>query len=179
MVNAQQSYRIINAGEFNSAQDGTLGGAIGQYGFDYDPSFGGAGGSKGQAGYGFTADAAGKFTASLVWNLKIDGAATVGGNFSSAHTLHNLALALIDVTAGGTVVALSNSSVDNTQNLWVDLVAGHTYTLRVTRAGGDFEWDYGLAWRGEVALTPTAVPEPVGAGAALALAGLLLRRRRA
>lgn len=178
MVSALQSYRIVNAGEVNSAQDGSLGGAIGQYGFDYDPSFGGASGSNAQADYGFTADASGKFIASLVWNLKVDGAATVGGNFSSAHTLHNLSLKLIDVTAGGTVVALSDSSVDNTQNVWVDLVAGHTYTLSVTRGGGDFEWDYGLAWRSEVALTPTAVPEPAAAGAVLMSAGVLLRRRR-
>jgi hypothetical protein len=182
MVNAENSYKIVNAGETNSAQDSpaSVGGAIGQYGFDYDPSFGGASGSNSTASYGFTANTSGKFMASLVWNVKINGSSIVGGNFDSTATLYNLDLALTDETSGGVLVQQSASTVDNTETLWTDLTAGHLYKLTVTGVGTAFNWDYGLAWRAEVGLTPTAVPEPgtlslLGAGGFL----LLCRRRRA
>lgn len=175
MVNALQSYRIIDAGEHDSFEDGGDGG-IGQYGFDYDPSFGGLNGSNAVASYGFTAEASGKFMATLAWNVHIAGASSTGGNFVSTATLYNLGLSLVDLTAGGTLVQESVSLVDNTQNLWTDLVAGHEYRLTVTALGTPFEWDYGLAWRSEVPITPTAIPEP-STGLALGAAVVMLVRR--
>ncbi len=178
MVNALQSYRIIDAGETDSHEDGGNGG-IGQYGFDYDAAFGGQS-ANAAATYGFTADASGKFMATLAWNLKIAGADTAGGNFSSAATLYNLSLTLTDVTAGNAIVQQSASLVDNTQTLWTDLIAGHTYHLGVAAVGAPFSWDYGLAWRSEVVLTPTSVPEPLtgAAGGVIGVGMLMVRRRR-
>jgi len=180
MVNAENSYKIINAGETDSFQDkgASQGGGIGQYGFDYDPSFGGASGSNSTAQYQFTANSAGKFMASLVWNVKIAGSTTVGGNFDSTATLYNLSLTLTDQTLGGTVVQQSGTLVDNTQNIWTDLTAGHIYRLTVGAVGTPFNWDYGLAWRSEVALTATNIPEPASISLAGVIGLLLLRRRR-
>lgn len=177
MVSAVNSYRIIDAGERDSAEDGASGG-IGQYGFDYDPAFGGAG-ANAAATYAFTADASGKFYATLAWNVKIAGASTTGGLFDSTATLYNLGLTLTDVTGGGSsVVQQSASPVDNTQSLWTDLAAGHTYHLTVSALGAPFNWDYGLAWRSDVPLTPTTVPEPAAAALLLGAAALCLNRRR-
>ncbi len=177
MVNAENSYKIIDAGEANSMQDGGTG-AIGQYGFDYDQAFGGANGTNATAQYDFTANASGKFMASLVWNVKVAGSNTLGGNFDSTATLHNLDLVLTDMTTGGLLVQRSTSLVDNTETVWTDLVAGHHYRLTVTAVGTPFNWDYGLAWRSEVALTPTNVPEPGTLSIVGAAGCLLLRRRR-
>ena len=179
MVNVYNSYKIIDAGEQGSSEDGDpSGGGIGRYGFDYDQSFGGAAGSNAAATYGFTAGANGKFAATLAWNLKIDGIEPTYGNFDADATLYNLDLKLLDVTAGGALVQSSASTIDNTESLWTDLIAGHTYHMQVTSAGAPFAWDYGLAWRSEVSLAPTAVPEPSAAGALVVASGLATLRRR-
>jgi hypothetical protein len=49
----------------------------------------------------------------------------------------------------------------------------------VSTKSSPFNWDYGLAWRSDVALTPTAVPEPAALGVVGVTAAMLLRRRRA
>ncbi|MCX5648134.1 MAG: PEP-CTERM sorting domain-containing protein, partial [Planctomycetota bacterium] len=66
------------------------------------------------------------------------------------------------------------STLDNTENIWFNLLDGHSYRLDVVRGSGqgNFLWDYGLGWQ--------MVPEPDSAF--LFLAGvavpMLLRRRR-
>lgn len=184
MMNAYNSYKIIDAGEDNSREDGlsvtgqaTLG-EIGQYGFDYDPSFGGAGGSNSVATYTFQATAAGEFAATLAWNVNVVGPTAPFNNFDGTATLYNLDLTLTDLSTS-TIVASSLSTIDNTENLWTNLVAGHSYSMTVTGLGTPFNWDYGLAWRSTVPLTASAVPEPGTVGlAALAVLGTLRRRRR-
>ncbi|MCW8831624.1 MAG: hypothetical protein OQK32_08920, partial [Gammaproteobacteria bacterium] len=113
-INVYNSYYILDAGEQNSVEDG--GSIFSKVGFDYDPSFGGLNSSNAAATYGFITSAAGgqKLKASLVWNLDVLTATT--DNF------YNLDLQLIDVTGGGAEVIVSNSSVDNTENLWLDLL---------------------------------------------------------
>jgi hypothetical protein len=46
-------------------------------------------------------------------------------------------------------VAISDSSIDNTENLWVPVTAGRTYRLQVSRGADQEEcqWDFALAWR--------------------------------
>ncbi len=146
-VNAFNSYHILAGGEADSAEDG--GGAIGETGFDYDDHFGGANGSNAVATYTFKPTRDGKFIASLVWNVKIDGGTPA--QFAGQATLHHLFLTLVDVSAGKfAVIAMrSASTIDNTQNIWTDVIANHEYQLIVTTSDVAFDWDYGLAWRME------------------------------
>lgn len=144
------SMQILKAGESNSLQDGGSG-AIGTYGFDYDPSFGGLNKSNSAATYQFTA-APGKniLTASLNWLLDIENDDASG--FNPDVNLHNLDLLLYDITTpqNPTLVAASQSDINNTENLHVALTNQHQYELVVQSTGTDFNIDYGLAWR----LTP-------------------------
>lgn len=179
LINVYNSYKIIDAGELNSAQDtpGGMGGGIGRYGFDYDPSFGGAGTSNTQADYGFVAGSSGKFIATLAWNLKVVGPTAPYNNFSSDAALYNLDISLIDLTTQS-VVQSSASLIDNTENIWADVISGHQYLLRVTASGAPFEWDYGLAWRSEATITPLVVPEPWTVGWWGGFSFFLMRRLR-
>ena len=151
-VNIYNSYHVLTGGEHNSAQDGNVS-DIGRYGFDYDPAFGGSSGSNTTGSYSFTADftsLAWEIFATLVWNIDI-GPSTGPGptNPVGSATLYNLDLLLYDLTAGNLLVASSTSTLDNTENIWQQLVDGHSYRLDVVRGNGqsDFLWDYGLAWR--------------------------------
>ncbi len=140
-VNVLHSYQIIAAGEQNSLEDGGVNaGLIGLTGFDYDNAFGGFLSSNKAATYKFHATTDAKLSASLVWNMNVtnDGRLRTG--------LPNLNLELFDVTSQ-TISAFSLSPHDNTENIWVDLAAGHSYELLVKSAeANDFSWDYSLAW---------------------------------
>lgn len=144
------SMQMLKAGETNSLQDGGSG-AIGTYGFDYDPSFGGRNKSNSSATYQFTASP-GKniLTASLNWLLDVDNNDASG--FNPEIKLHNLDLFLYDTTSpqNPTLVAASQSNINNSENLHIALTNQRQYELVVQSTGADFEIDYGLAWR----LTP-------------------------
>lgn len=164
-INILHSYQIIAAGEQDSLEDsaGQQGGAMGLYGFDYDAAFGGANGSNRSARYRFTAETDLNLSATLVWNLN------VADNASLTASLHDLSLELLDTTTQ-TTVAFSNSAVDNTENIWLDLTVGHSYQLLVKSAeAGDFTGDYALAWH----TTPLTAPVPVPAAAYLFGSSLL------
>ena len=140
-LNILHSYQILTAGEQNSLEEGGgNAGGIGLNGFDYDASFGGSFGSNSIATYKFKADANLNLSASLVWNLG------VSNDVSLTTTLHHLNLELFDVTTKSTS-AFSASTVDNTENLWVNLITGHSYELLVKPGeASEFSWDYSLAW---------------------------------
>jgi hypothetical protein len=147
-VNIYNSYHIIAAGEQNSDEDdGSSGsGEVGSSGFDYDPYFGGGGGSNSTASYYFsTGISETELSATLAWNININ-----GGNlnsFSGSATRYNLDLHLYDVTGGGEVLLKSSSStIDNTETIWEILDAGRDYRLKVT-GQGSFNWDFSLAWK--------------------------------
>jgi len=150
-LNIYNSYQIIAAGEQNSNQDATGNpGPIGPAGFDYDPSFGGSGGSNAQATYVFSthADAA-RLRASLAWNLAIDGGSAF--DFDQTATRYDLDLSLFDITDSGNWVLIegSGSIADNTENLWLLLDPETDYALQVSAGSGQtvFDWDYALAWQ--------------------------------
>lgn len=151
-LNIYNSFHILMAGEQNSAEDAAGGGSIGAYGFDYDPSFGGAGtggGSNVTGSYTFsTGTSQAMLTAALAWNVDV---AEGGRNsFPGAATLYDLDLRLYDKTGGGHVLLVeSASAIDNTENIWIQLDAGRDYLLEVVPKTGQssFEWDYALAWQ--------------------------------
>jgi hypothetical protein len=145
-LNIYNSYHVLAAGEQNSAEDQPSGGGnIASRGFDYDPAFGGAGGSNNVASYNFSTGSAGaQLHATLAWHIDIAGGN--GPNFTGTATLHDLDLFLYDVTASPVLVASSGSLIDNTETLWETLPAGRNYRLQVVPKGS-LNWDYALAWR--------------------------------
>ncbi|MDH3589060.1 MAG: hypothetical protein OEQ74_06625, partial [Gammaproteobacteria bacterium] len=125
-LNIYNSYNIIAAGEHNSIEDAaSTGGQIGNSGFDYDPSFGGDGGSNNTASYFFSTGAdAVRLAASLVWNIKIDGGSM--NDFDGAATVYGLDLFLYDMTGAASendwqLVGSSESQIENSENLWLVL----------------------------------------------------------
>ena len=140
-VNVLHSYQIIAAGEQNSLEDGGAnGGAIGLNGFDYDNAFGGHLNSNKTATYKFQAISDSKLSVSLVWNINVANDGTL------RTALPNLDLELFDVTTQ-TTTAFSSSRLDNTENIQVNLVAGHSYEILVKSGEkNDFSWNYSLAW---------------------------------
>ncbi len=176
-LNIFHSFQIIAAGEQNSDEDtqGVGNGQIDLAGFDYDANFGGSQGSNSTATYRFDAESDLNLTASLVWNLGVsnDGSLTT--------TLHDLDLELFDVSTQ-TTAAFSDSTIDNTENLWINVAAGHSYELLVKSGEANgFNWDYALAWY----MSPIqAAPVPVPAafylfGTAIAGVGFIGRRKAA
>ncbi|MBI1367308.1 MAG: hypothetical protein GC162_01500 [Planctomycetes bacterium] len=146
-VDAFHSYMIEAAGEKDSTQDGGTG-VMGAYGWDYDNAFGGASGANSVATYTFTTKPGQNLlTTTLVWNAMIAGGSGIA--FNTTGTLYHMDLAVYDLTNLNTPIVFSASDLDNTQNIQTRLANNHTYQLRVTAdtSGGNFNWDYGLAWR--------------------------------
>lgn len=87
-------------------------------------------------------------TATLAWNVDIaDGSRN---SFPGAATLYDMDLRLYEETAGGPMlVVASTSTIESTENIWVQLEAGKNYLLEVTPKTGQvaFEWDYAIAWQ--------------------------------
>ncbi|CAD6878473.1 hypothetical protein [Methylomonas albis] len=138
-LNILHSYQIIAGGEQDSLEDGGHPDDIGLAGFDVDTAFGGLD-SNSLGTYKFAAEKALKLQAALVWNLG------VSNDLNLTTTLHDLNLELFDSTAQN-IAAFSASSVDNSENLWLNLVSGHQYELRVKSGeASPFSWDYALAW---------------------------------
>lgn len=158
-VNVFNSHAIIRGGEMDSREESSgNAGLIGWAGFDYDSAFGGANNTNTTASYFFdTTDTDHlQLSATLAWNLDIDGG--IGRNFDGSATLYDFNLFLYDVTNNDkTLIASSESLIDNTENIGLELDSGHDYMLQVkTGSGVAYNWDYGLAWR----VTPSAVPIP-------------------
>ncbi len=159
-LNIYNSYHIIAAGEQNSSEDApAAGGVIADRGFDYDPFFGGQGGSNAIATYYFSVGgASGRLWAALVWNIAIE--AGSGPYFVGSAALYDLDLLLYDVTeqTAPQLVDGSTGSGGNTQNLWIELNGPRKYMLQVRPGAGQppFTWDYALAWR----IESQADPEP-------------------
>ena len=175
-LNISNSYNIIAAGEQNSREDYPAGnGEIKAVGFDYDPYFGGLNGSNRTGSYVFRALTTGSLSASLVWNLDVNGGTPA--SFNGSATLDHFGLALYDTTTGKEI-AYAASLVDNTENIWCpSLIANDSYMLQVTANQANFLWDYGLAW--DITATTTHAPVPptdvlLGSG----LVGLVFLRRR-
>jgi hypothetical protein len=145
-LNVRNSYWILAAGEQGSTEDGNAAANVASRGFDYDPYFGGSSGSNTTATYPLPVDTVPRLlTAALVWNLDINGG--TASSFDPAATLRDLNLEVVNLAeAGSPVVVSSQSSIENTENIWMVVPAGARYALRVTRVGS-FRWDYGLAWQ--------------------------------
>ena len=140
-LNIFRSYSVIAAGEQNSLEDGGES-EVETCGFDYDPAFGVENGCNDTATYTLTVDADHNLlTVALVWHVKIDGGSE--NAFDGAATLYDLNLELYDVAAGE-VVAESAATEDNRENLWVALIPGRSYEIRVLVASGQGVFYMGL-----------------------------------
>jgi hypothetical protein len=143
------SYLILSAGEKPSLEDGGTSN-IGFNGFDYDPSFGGSFGSNNTGTYDLgVIPSDGFLQASLSWNLRVDGPTGSGpfSQFDTNSSLQNLSLTLVDITSGiENEIQISDSMIDNTQNIRDILQSGNHYQLKVKSLSGTFRIDYGLAW---------------------------------
>lgn len=163
-LNVYTSHSIIAAGQQDSLEDGGPA-RVNWAGYDYDPSFGDQSGTVALGSYLFeTATEDLRLGASLVWNIDID---TGGPGFDTEAMLYDLDLFLYDVTGGGDLlVGSSASSTESTENLWLDLLSGRDYQLRVLADAGQslFDWDYALAW--------TAAPVPLPASLWMLLSGV-------
>jgi hypothetical protein len=150
-LDVDASLRILVAGEQDSQQDAGAGSAtVARLGFDYDPAFGGAGGSNAGARYALPALAVrGQLVATLAWHLEVAGPTATG--FDGAARLYNLELRVIDVTVptAPRVLAESAGNRDNTESAWLPVPAGRRLVLEVAAGPGEgpFRWDYALAWR--------------------------------
>lgn len=147
-ANARNSYYILAAGEKNSNEDGGVGSSGAERGWDYDPAFGGAGGTNSVATYPLPSAATPRLlTATLAWHLDINGGTQ--NSFNGTATFRNLDLAVIDISDPGNPVTVtaSQSTNENTENLYVVVPANAQYALRVTIVGSTFNYDYGIAWQ--------------------------------
>ena len=155
-LNIEKSYEIFTAPSVRSMEDGGAG--ITQSGYGYDDKFGGLNGSNRTASYRFeTKSQAQRLTASLVWNIHIEDQTSP---FQPDPTLVDLDLVLYELTQAGRVEYLaSRSTIDNTENIWIELPPGKLFELRVeTKEPGLFEWDYALAWHLQSTQTSVQVP---------------------
>jgi hypothetical protein len=96
--------------------------------------------------------------ATLVWHPKIFDAS---GAFAPTRSLNNLDLELIDTTGGGgTVVASSKSTIENTENIRMKVSRGRSYSLRVsTLDASNFSVRYAIAWREELDQDGDGLPD--------------------
>lgn len=136
-LNVLNSYEILAAG-ISPAGQGTT-----DSGFDFVENFG----SLNQtASYPISIAESGKLHVTLAWNLDLN---TSAFPFDPDPNLYDLNLALYDVTDGGeTLISSSNSPIDNTENLMINLQAFRQYELRVShQQQSGFSWPYAIAWR--------------------------------
>lgn len=160
-VNILNSYHILAGGEQRSQQNG--GADITAFGFDHG-RIGGLNGTGHAASYFFNATGNVTLLASLGWNL------TVSNDAQLTTRLYNLDLSLYDVTHDQ-LVSTSSSLLDNTENLYFNLLSGNRYEMRVTmNEATNFSWDYALAWRMDTAPARSPFPPQPGSSAAAWLA---------
>jgi hypothetical protein len=145
------SYRIVTAVEHDSNEDRSGADAvISASGFDFDPSFGGRGGSNSSASYRVSAAPRDRdLTVALVWNARVSSGQ--GLRFDRPAETYDLDLVLYELDADGEPldIVASRSRIDNTEHITAQLAANRDYALRVETGSGQapFEWDYALAWR--------------------------------
>ena len=140
------------------------------------PFFGGLEESNSEASYYFTGnDEYSIFTASLVWNVDINGGDE--NSFDGSAFLYDIDLFIYRrIDNDWSLLGSSTSAEDNTENLRLSLLSHEHYMLQVALGQGqeEFLWDYALAWQ-----TGAPVPIPgavwlLGSG----LIGLVAVRRR-
>ncbi|MDH4382869.1 MAG: hypothetical protein QE509_13405 [Gammaproteobacteria bacterium] len=156
-LNVYNSVKIFSTGERPSVEDG--GTLSANTGYHLDAAFGGTSGSNRTATYAMgTLSSTGSLMATLVWHPKIFDAS---GAFAPTRSLNNLDLELIDTTGGGgTVVASSKSTIENTENIRIKVSRGRSYSLRVsTLDASNFSVRYAIAWREELDQDGDGLPD--------------------
>lgn len=117
------------------------------------------------------------FSLSISLNWAVEVAPDIFGNYNNPTlTLRDLTLTLFDATGYslGSQVAVSNSSVENLEYLWLSSLQAGRYAMRVSSASSSLT-EYGIAWQA------LAVPEPQGVALivfGLTISTLVPRRQR-
>ena len=171
-LNVLNSYQILSA-------DAYLAGApINHHGYHEVEDFGERGEINTYTFY--TGQTGAEISVSLVWNLNLN---LLPGAFNPSPVLYDLNLALYDLTDSEPVlVQSSQSTIDNTENIWSALLPNRHYELRVSHLHPNvFSWPYALAWH--ISPTPPSANYQIPllpVSALVLLAGLLcwIRIRR-
>jgi len=141
-VNVFHSYKIQRGGQYLGSTLEPVA-AAGSYGWDYQTFV-----QNSPLYYDFMVEEgsrAEQFSVLLTWFARVD-------NLNSGlPTVANLNLALYDSSDGflqtlGDPLAVSNSTVDNVEHIYLTDLGPGRYTLEIT---GDMTRDFGLAWRME------------------------------
>ncbi|GAB5404209.1 MAG: hypothetical protein Aurels2KO_24400 [Aureliella sp.] len=167
-LNIYNSYHILDGGEFDGGaiEAATL--DVAARGWDYEANLADA--ASLYYNFEVTSPSA-EASVILTWNVDISDA----GGILDYDTLNlaNLDLRLYDSSSSflGSLIGESISTIDNTEHLYLQGLTPGDYTIAVNSTSGST--DYALAWQF------TAVPEPSAlTGGLIAMAGVLLRRRR-
>lgn len=175
-LNIYHSYHIQQGGEHegNLAPSGV---PVNSLGWDYEASFD----PSDDQYYQFlvpSGEIGDELSVVLSWNIDVDDNMPLNPSvFDPVTTLANFDLELTR-DSDGALIDVSQSSVDNVEHIYAQNLAAGTYTLKVS---GDSDEAYGLAWRLNTVLDPSAVPEPTGLvlfGGTAIWSGLRRRRRK-
>ena len=164
-LNVLNSYRILDAGEFDAGQTTDAPAR----GWDYgDPL---TAGGVAEYQFGFDTDVA-DASFLLTWDAIIgDSGGVLDYDLLDVPDL-TLTLFAVDGSGGTTLFATSDSPVDNVEHLYFRNLAAGDYRLSVGSNAGSTTTDFALAWR------VTAVPEPSVLSAFGIFGALALKRRR-
>ena len=175
-LNIYNSYQMLQAGEHSAFQSGDKPSSnLGSMGWNYGNY------SDGYLYYNFEiapGEQLAELSAVLTWNVDVWDSNPNPAIFTPQHQLANLDLELFKSSDAflGTLIQSSLSTAYNYEHIYLtNPLAAGKYTFRIA---GNMPVDYGFAWR--ISTRFATAPEPSTLlTVALALAGLVHRRRRA
>jgi hypothetical protein len=173
-VNVYNSYKIIEAGEFNGALVEPVT-SIDQYGWDYNSNLN----STDSMYYDIVVGSGVNWTdisILLAWNLEVTDLDSSVGVFNPTTSLADFNLELFNSNSSflGSLLDSSMATVGNVEHLYLNSLGPGRYTLRVTTNSSR---DFALAWRANI----SAIPEPgsfVGLGFLTICLGAFFYRQR-
>ncbi|MEQ1905477.1 MAG: hypothetical protein ABL888_14910 [Pirellulaceae bacterium] len=173
-VNVYNSYKIIEAGEFNGSLVEPIA-SINRYGWDYNSNLN----STDSMFYDIVVGPGVNWTdisILLAWNIEVTDLDSSAGIFNATTSLADFNLELFNSNSSflGSLLDSSMATVGNVEHLYLNSLGPGRYTLRVTTNSSH---DFALAWRANI----SAIPEPgsfVGLGFLSICLGAFFYRQR-